>query len=224
MSNRKKTSWKQRKKDLDSMPIEEQYKVLAMRADKRLQRLEKYMKRPGYDTIDKGAYARAIRDIEVWKGKGHKRFGIRPPKNVEELQAKINDIKSFLRADTSTLKPGMGTQGFAISVYEKQAKTFNSRYNANLSWQELANFYGSETATKIANEIRASKTVALALGQFKRMFRRNSKLTNEDLIERIKNNKNRSLSKNEAVNQVMKDMIEMGFDPQDVFIKKGKRK
>ena len=108
--------------------LEAEYKLLAMRADKRLQRLEKYMQRPGFETLSKGAYARALRDIEIWSGKGHKRFLTKAPGNVEELQAKINDIKSFLRSDTSTLQPGIDTQGYAVSVYEKQAQTFNNRY------------------------------------------------------------------------------------------------
>ena len=102
-----------KKKIFDRDALLAEYKTLTMRADKRLQRLEKYMQRPGYETLAKGAYKRAMRDIGVWSGKGHKRFGTKAPEDNRELQAKINDIKSFLRADTSTMRPGIDTQGFA---------------------------------------------------------------------------------------------------------------
>ena len=42
-----------------------EYKTLAMRADKRLQRLEKYAQRPGMGELLKGAYARAMREIKT---------------------------------------------------------------------------------------------------------------------------------------------------------------
>lgn len=206
--------------EYDIGSIKEQYKLLAMRADKRLQRLEKYMKRPGYESLSKGAYARAIRDIEVWKGKGHKRFGINPPTNVEELQAKLNDIKSFLRSDTSTLKPGIDTQGFAVSVYEKQANTFNDRYGGDFTWQELANFYGSKKAQRIANRIKSSKSVARALGEFKALNKKNPKLTGAQLRRDIKENPNIVLSDDEVTNEIMKRMINMGISPRTLF--KGK--
>ena len=200
--------------------LEAEYKLLAMRADKRLQRLEKYMQRSGYETLSKGAYARAMRDIEIWSGKGRKRFLTKAPGNVEELQAKINDIKAFLRSDTSTLKPGIDTQGYAVSVYEKQAQTFNNRYGGDFTWQELANYYGSKKADKIAKSIKASKSVARALGEFKKLMQRTPKKTRQQFRDEIKNNPDVKYTDDEVTNEIMKKMIKIGISPRTLF--KGK--
>ena len=200
--------------------LEAEYKLLAMRADKRLQRLEKYMQRPGYETLSKGAYARALRDIEIWSGKGHKRFLTKAPGNVEELQAKINDIKAFLRSDTSTLKPGIDTQGYAVSVYEKQAQTFNNRYGGDFTWQELANYYGSKKAQRIANRIKASKSVARALGAFKELTTKNPKKTRAQYRQELRDNPDVKYTDDEVTNEIMKKMIRAGISPRTLF--KGK--
>ena len=200
--------------------LESEYRLLAMRADKRLQRLEKYMQRPGFETLKKGAYARAMRDIEIWSGKGHKRFMTKAPSSAAELQAKINDIKTFLRSDTSTMKPGIDTQGYAVSVYEKQAQTFNNRYGGDFTWQELANYYGSKKAQRIANSIKASKSVAKALGVFKELTQRNPKKTREQYRQELKNNPDVKYTDDEVTNEIMKKMIRSGISPRTLF--KGK--
>ena len=182
---------KRKSKNFDSLL--EEYNVLSMRADKRLQRIEKYSKRPGYEGLKQGAYARAIRDIEVWSGKGHKRFRTKPPTtrdgmiNETELQAKINDIRHFLRAETSTMKPGIDTRGFSISSYEKMAETTNKRYGGNFTWQELARFYESKKAERIAREIRSSKSIARAIAKFNEFNRKFPGVSGKDLREFIKN-------------------------------------
>lgn len=202
------------------MSLLDDYRKLAMRADKRLQRLEKYMQRPGYETLSKGAYARAMRDISIWSGKGHKRFLTKAPDNAEELQAKINDIKAFLRSDTSTLKPGIDTQGYAVSVYEKATNTFNERYGGDFTWQELANYYGSKKAQRIANSIKSSKSVAKALGVFKELVEKDPKKTRAQYRAEIKNNPDVKYSDDEVTNEIMKKMIRAGISPRTLF--KGK--
>lgn len=197
--------------------LRKQYNLLAMRADKRLQRLEKYSKRPGNETLLKGAYARALRDIEVYSGKGHKRFKTTNITSNEELQAKINDIKNFLRADTSTLKPGIDTRGFNVSSYQKMADTFNKRYDSDLTWQDIQNYYGSKKAQRIASKIKASKSVAKALGEFKRLSQKNPKLTGAQLRRDIKANPNIRLSDDDVTNDIMKKMIKYGLSPKTLF-------
>lgn len=209
-----------RRKQSSREDLLKEYTLLAMRADKRLQRLEKYMKRPGYEGLEKGAYARALKDIEVWSGKGHKRFKTKAPATEEALQAKINDIKAFLRADTSTMKPGIDTQGFAVSVYQKQAETFNQRYGGEFTWQELANYYGSKKAQRIASRIKSSKTVARALGEFKKLHEKDPKLTGAKLKRAIEENSNIKLSDDQVTDEIMKKMIRMGISPRTLF--KGK--
>lgn len=195
----------------------QQYKLLAMRADKRLQRLEKYSQRPGMESIKKGAYARAMQDIKQWRGPGHKRFLMKPPSDEAVLRSYINDIKSFLQADTSTLKPGIDTKGYAISTYQKAADTFNARYGGNLTWQDLQNYYGSKKAQRIAKRIKASKSVARALGAFKDLNKKNPKITGAQLKREIRNNPDVKLSDDEAVNEIMKRMINAGISPRTLF-------
>lgn len=206
-----------KKKTYDLDNLLDEYKKLTMRADKRLQRLEKYMQRPGYETLAKGAYKRAMRDIGVWSGKGHKRFGTKAPEDPKELQAKLNDIKAFLRADTSTLKPGIDTQGFAVSTYEHAANTFNERYGGDLSWQEIQSYYGSKKAAKIAKQIQASKTVARALGKFKELKSKNPKISGAQLRRDLEANPNMKLTDDAAVNEAMKRMIKAGISPRTMF-------
>lgn len=122
-----------------------EYKKLAKRADQRLVRLEKAAELPGYKTATKWAYHRAKHDIEAWAG--HKvakpRFNVAPPKNKQQLQAKIADIKTFLEAPTST-KSGI------TSVYKARAKTINETYGTKFTWQDMANYYQSGVAQKMS--------------------------------------------------------------------------
>lgn len=198
----------------------EEYRLLTMRADKRLQRLEKYAKRPDMSGLLKGAYARAVSDIEYWSGKGRKRFGTKPPKSITALQAKLNDIKEFLRSDTSTLMPGKETEGYAISSYKKAAQKFNQRYDADITWQELKSYYGSKKAQRVAARIKASKGVARALGRFKELSRKDPKMTGAELKRRIQSNPNYQLDDDAVTNEIMKKMIKLGISPRTLF-KKG---
>lgn len=206
-----------RRRSSNISDLQKEYRTLTMRADKRLQRLEKYSEREGMEGILKGAYARAMRDIERWSGKGHKRFGTKAPSDPDLLRMKINDIRAFLRSDTSTLKPGIDTQGYAVSVYQKAANTFNSRYGGNFTWQELAGFYGSKKAARIAARIRASKTVARALGEFKKLQEKNPNRTREQWRKMIKDDPNLILSDDEVVNDAMIKMIRSGISPRTLF-------
>lgn len=208
---------RKRGEPINDLPLEEQYRILAARADKRLQRLEKYSKRQGMGELLNVAYKRAMLDIESWSGEGHKRFGTKPPASEFALRAKINDILTFLRADTSTLKPGLDTRGAAIAVYEQQAKKFNQRYGGDFTWVELANYYGSKMAQRIQASLQASKTIARALGEFKKLHERDPELTGAQLRRDIKSNPNIFLSDDETVNTVMKRMINMGISPRTIF-------
>ena len=207
-----------------------EYRKLAKRADQRLVRLERYMKRPGMAEIEKGAYSRAMKDIEVWSGRGKKRFNTAPPETEEALQAKINDIQAFLRADTSTLAPGIDTRGFSISSYEKMAETFNSTYGTNLTWQEIGAFYQSRKYKKLSEKIQASKTIAIALGVFDELRKQGK--TRRELMDEIRKQGKHKVKKNgqtyweyqnaqftddEAVNEIVNKMIKMGINPQTMF-------
>lgn len=214
-------------KNLAGEDILSQYKTLALRADKRLQRLEKYSQRSGLSGITQAAaYQKAMRDIQIFGGK--KRFFTKPPMingkiDTDVLRAKMNSIKTFLRSDTSTLQPGIDTAGYSIDRFRETAKTFNSRYSCgeDLTWSDISNYYSSKKAQRVAEAYGDSKTVAKALGRFKKINKNNPKLTGAELKRQIQNNPKRRLDKDDAVNEAMKRMINMGLSPKYLFNKRG---
>lgn len=122
--------------------LEAEYRRLAKRADQRLVRLEAYQHDRGFKTATKWAYARAIKDIQLYSGEEAKRFNTKPPKSTAQLEAKIADIKHFLDSTTST-KAGI------IKVYKKRADTINEKFGTSFTWQDLAEYYLSGTADKL---------------------------------------------------------------------------
>lgn len=153
---------------------EHYYKRLAKQADQRLVRLEKLTSQEGYTNVNKYAYARAMRDIKQWSGEGATRFNMKPPKNTNQLRAKIADIRTFLEAPTST-KAGIE------SVYKNRADTINEKYGTSFDWTDLANYfdeakntksdskYGSDTMLKAVAEIqKQSDTITKQIKQHKK--------------------------------------------------------
>ena len=167
--------------DFDIRPGEtdlEYYRRLAKTADQRLVRLEKLKNEPGFESVDKFAYARAMRDIEVYGG--GKRFNTKPPEAPSLFNEKIADMLRFLQSPTST-------KGGIIEVYQKRADTLNEKYKAsglNVTWQDIANLHDSGllTAAKMA---MGSDTTWIAIGQVEN----NAKKIKEVLKEGQKNEK-----------------------------------
>ena len=140
---------------LDQKPTEslqQYYKRLAKTADQRLVRLEKASKEELYKPAKEWAYAKAQRDIRKWLPAGQEepavlRFNtkipgldkLKPEQANEKLIAKINDIKSFLAAPTST-KQGI------TNVYKKRADTLNKNYGTKFTWKQMAQYYESGQA------------------------------------------------------------------------------
>lgn len=160
------------KYDIDtSMSTDElykQYKKMAKAADQRLVRLEKYENEPYFKTATKWAYARAMDDIEKWATDEQKALKTYKPRfntkvimtaegkpNRQQLIAKMNDIRTFLEAPTST-KTGI------TNVYKKRADSINSAYGTKFTWQSMAKYYESAESEKADKEY-GSKTVAKAI-------------------------------------------------------------
>lgn len=168
----------------------QEYKLLTMRADKRLQRLEEASTQPHFKEIKQYAYARAMRDIRSWSGLKGTRFGTKPPGNVQQLQAKINDIKKFLDSPTST-KRGV------INIYKKRADTVNKTYKTNFKWQDLANYYESDMSKDLDSQY-GSDTLIRAIGAIKRIandpdkiaaaINGTSRLADDDVLNEIARN------------------------------------
>lgn len=147
--------------DFDIRPGEtdlQYYRRLAKTADQRLVRLEALRHEEGFESVDKFAYARAMRDIEVYGG--GKRFNTAPPENRSSMNAKIKDMLRFLQSPTST-KSGI------IETYQKRADKLNERYGAeglHVTWKDIADLHdtGLLTSAKMA---LGSDTTWIAIGQ-----------------------------------------------------------
>lgn len=167
-----------------------EYNLLAMRADKRLQRLEKLAEQEHYHGVLSFAYAKAMRDIRSWSGQKGTRFKTKPPATVQQLQAKINDMKSFLDAPTST-KKGIN------NIYKQRAKTTNERYGTNFTWQDLARYYESGISNILDKNI-GSDVLIRSLGAIKRVsndpekiqaaINGNLRLAKDDVVDEIARN------------------------------------
>lgn len=127
-----------------------EYKKLAKKADSRLRALETYRHQKNFRTATKYAYARAQKDIKQWGG--NKRFNTKPPMTIAGVQAKINDIKTFLEAPSS-MKKGI------VSIYQKRADTLNRKYGTNFTWKEMGNFFESGTFEKMSNMLGSKTTM-----------------------------------------------------------------
>ena len=148
--------------NLQQMPgetLQDLYTRLAKTADQRLVRLEKLSSQEGFQTAREWSYARAIKDIEKWNaGKEYKeqRFNRSMPKNEAQLKAKINDIRTFLQAPSST-KQGI------VDIYKKRAETVNKKYGTSFTWEDLAKFYLKGMNKKLEKE-GGSDTILRAIG------------------------------------------------------------
>ena len=147
--------------DFDIRPGEtdlQYYRRLAKTADQRLVRLEALRHEEGFESVDKFAYARAMRDIEVYGG--GKRFNTAPPENRSSMNAKIKDMLRFLQSPTST-KSGI------IEVYQKRADTLNARYKdhgLSVTWQDIAKLHDSGMLTT-AKMALGSDTTWITIGK-----------------------------------------------------------
>lgn len=139
--------------------MEHYYRRLAKAADQRLVRLEGYAHDEHFKNVTEWAYARAQKDISKWSGSGANRFNTAPPETPQQLQSKIEDIKTFLESATST-KQGI------IDIYKRRADTFNETNGTSFTWHDLATFferggnelldtqYGSETRFRAVGAIQ----------------------------------------------------------------------
>lgn len=195
------------KYDIDtSMTTDElfkQYKRMAKAADQRLVRLEGYEKEPYFKTATKWAYSRAMNDIEKWATDEQKALSTYKPRfntkvamtaegkpNRQQLIAKMNDIRTFLEAPTST-KTGI------TNVYKKRADSINKAYGTKFTWQTMAKYYESADSEKADKEY-GSKTVAKAIAVIQKKGKKqidqiqdaNEKIIIEDdkQLEKVVNN------------------------------------
>lgn len=156
------------------------YRRLAKTADQRLLRLERLEKsgQEGFKNITKWSYQNAMADIQAFDGENARRFNTAPPTDEKELKSKIEAMKKFLGAKTST-------KSSILSSYNKKAKSFNEKYGTNLTWEQVGNAYESKTVEKL-NDKFASDTIARAIAAIKDEVDEQKKTIDKESIKNIK--------------------------------------
>lgn len=206
---------------------EHYYFRLARSANTRLGLIESYVrKNDELKDIIHYAYKDAMYDIKNdGVGKGNRFFEKAPKKkdsdetNQRQLRKQINAVLRFLRKPSSK-------KSTTIQVYKKRAKTINEKYGyqinpetgkrekrkdwKNLTWQDMAHYYHSDIEQQMKDAGIGSDTRLRALGAVHRIGRNPDKIK-----EAIKGNIR--LSKDDAVNQAAKKMLELGMDPKVIF-------
>ena len=138
---------------------EKYYRRLAKAADQRLVRLERLAENPLYQNIKKFAYKEALEDIHKWNGFTASRFNTVPPEG-DKLYEKIEDIKSFLTKQTSNV-------GGINLMYKRMANTFNAKYGANFTYQQIMKYFDSQQNEKW-NKLFGSKTALTVIGEIQK--------------------------------------------------------
>lgn len=126
------------------------YRTVAKAADQRLVRLEKVTQEENFKIADKWAYARAQRDIRAWSGEDATRFNVTPPGSKQGIQAKIEDIRTFLQAPTST-KTGIK------KIFIQKANTLNKEFGTSFKWDQVGKFFKSAQWKEMSDKY-ASRT------------------------------------------------------------------
>lgn len=182
-----------------------EYRQKAKQADQRLVRLEALAHEEHYHGVLEFSYKRAIRDIKSWGG--DKRFNTAPPVTVTEINAKIADIEAFLSKPTSK-------KSSIVKIYKQRADTINKKYasefGVKFTWQDIANYYTSASATKNDSKY-GSKTMLRALAVLKGITEKDVKDI-KDVNERIER-----VSEDKVVNKVAEELLKSGYTYDDLM-------
>lgn len=145
--------------------MQKEYRVAAIRANRRMTNLEKLAARdPDYKAVLEYAYGNVQYDLNALGMTGgrftHELDKVPASKvNMKKLGAALGAVNEFLSAASST-KKGIDR------TYNKRAKTINKRYGTKLNssdirlffssheWEELKNMFGSKTAMKIIAKVQ----------------------------------------------------------------------
>lgn len=169
---------------------EKYYRRLAKVADQRLVRIEQLAQNPLYSNVTKFAYEKALEDIHKWNGETASRFNTVPPEAPEDLQLKIEQMKSFLGKQTST-------QAGINLMYKRMANTINAKYGTNFTYQQIMKYYSSNQNEKWTNMF-GSKTVLKVIGNIQKSAKKLKKeISDEDkkniIIDNIQSKKGQSM-------------------------------
>ena len=223
---RNATNWEKKYKELEKV-----FHTEAMAADRRMLRIERdYSKRKGYEGITNFSYAKAQRDIEAWTKRELNRGTISPKraddllkkkrfdraiKNAEqnyyeayrELSAKLNDVRDFLRSDSSTLKGSKSPKASYKSegvenIYKKRADTLSKTLDEDIEWQDLASIFESKQWKLSEKYSMDSKTRIKAVQKVKEMPR-----TKQQMAEFLKDKENVNIDPKKMKREELVDLI-----------------
>lgn len=181
-----------------------EYRKLAKRADQRLVRLEGQRHHKKYKNILEFAYKTAIKDIRSWSGKKAKRFNTEPPKQVEDLVAKIADIKKFLNSPTSRVN-------WLNRITSSLNKTFfGNDKKQYLTWEEYANFFDKNDADN--TDSRFEYNMLIKSGGLMKKYNINS-----DNVEQKLNQFQRSSDIDILEQRTLKDIFKDKLDFKKLF-------
>lgn len=191
--------------------LEAYYRRIAKAADQRLIRLEALEKKEGYGNANQWAYKRAMSDIKTWSGDTAKRFNTKAPTSRKQLQAKINDIQTFLGAESST-KSGIDR------IYKKRVKTINDNFDANFTVDEFKKLTDSSLWKRIeGSDFGGSDTVFEAITSIKK-----ASDNDKDLFEKLKSQdefdkKLPPFTGDRMVDNVIKEMLSDAETIEDMY-------
>lgn len=172
-----------------------EYKQLAKAADRRLRNLEKAVKREGFESITKFAYAKAMKDIEHRFGEGKVRFDKILPASYSkmQIQAAIADVESFMKSPSSTIS---GVK----NIYAKRANTLSKKLGQKYTWNEIAVLFENNTFDRLVSKMSSDQV-------FKQISSRLKK--KEKLVKEIdeSNKKIIHTGANENLQDVINDML-----------------
>lgn len=195
-----------------------EYRRLAKQADQRLVRIEAASHEEHYRGLKTFSYKKAIRDIESWSGQGARRFNTRPPENIQSLQAKISDIKSFLESPTSS-------KSAITKMYKQKTETLNKNYGTNFTWQEMATYFEKADAGDVDLNIKGSKTLIAVLNIMhevtapaKGKQQKQKDLTRIDAINKYKDQVDH-VDASKVDKTIAKRLLDQGLTYEDLFMR-----
>lgn len=165
----------------------ESYRLAAQAANKKLQRLERLSRQPGYENVKNWAYRSAMSDIHALRGEGARRFPSLPGKIPTDpaAQAKLEtQIRRSMKAIEHFREMPTSTKSGIKRSYKNRAKSFSQGAGVEFTADDLAGVFesglwqmlrsagfGSETTRRVIGEIQDNKADLQKLRDRKRAMR-----------------------------------------------------
>ena len=187
-----------------------EYRKVAQRANKKLERLEKLADNPDYENVLNYAYRIAARDVKELNLGDTEKVRYRVPYdkktgryNTNMLKAALRRAKEFENMVTSS-KTGIDT------TYRQDALNFNAAFGTNYTWQELKEFTDAVNWNDLKKQYES--------GTIQRIIRKviSHEISADKVQSAIENHKTISgLDKVES--SWLKQMYDSGLNPDLLF-------